>query len=63
MKIVQFSNGKYGVRTYWFFGWVWIGDGDMLVRFDRATRFNTIEDARLWATRSKEPAYKILEDI
>lgn len=21
MKIVQFSNGKYGVRTYWFFGW------------------------------------------
>lgn len=21
MKIVQFSNGKYGVRTYWCFGW------------------------------------------
>jgi len=21
MKIVQFENGKYGVRTFWFLGW------------------------------------------
>ena len=21
MKIVQFENGKYGVRLFWFFGW------------------------------------------
>lgn len=29
MKIVKFNNGKYGVRTYWFFGWSFIGiDGD-----------------------------------
>jgi len=21
MKIVQFNNGKYGIRSFWFFGW------------------------------------------
>lgn len=21
MKVVEFSNGKFGIRTYWFFGW------------------------------------------
>lgn len=21
MRLVRFENGKYGVRTHWFFGW------------------------------------------
>lgn len=21
MRLVKFENGKFGVRTYWFFGW------------------------------------------
>lgn len=21
MKLVEFSNGKWGIRTYWWFGW------------------------------------------
>ena len=24
MKIVQFENGKYGVRVYWLFGWYFL---------------------------------------
>lgn len=25
MKLVQFEDGTYGVRTFWFFGW-WFRD-------------------------------------
>ena len=24
MKIVKFDNGKYGIRTYWLFGWSFV---------------------------------------
>ena len=24
MKIVQFANGQYGIRKYWFWGWFFV---------------------------------------
>jgi len=32
MKLVRFSNGKYGVRLYWWFGWHFLGLNDQCAR-------------------------------
>lgn len=67
MKIVQFSNGKYGVRTYWFFGWHfksrtpgfnWTLGSECI----DCCFVNTIDDAKKLANRKQKTDYKILED-
>lgn len=73
MKIVQFSNGKYGVRTRWFFGW-WFIDAkpvsDITERLEGAAFFrdcmvDTLEEARSLAARrykSNNITHIIVED-
>ncbi len=71
MKIVQFSNGKYGVRTYWFFGWYFIDTKPVCNTLCRPIgddyfyhcQVDTIGEAGDLARRFKEKAYKIVESV
>lgn len=65
MKLVEFSNGNYGVRGYWLFGWSFYDLKSHGFLWRRRSRFfidcqGTREEAEDFIRRNQLPKYKFV---
>lgn len=66
MKLVQFENGEYGVRTNWFFGWRFLDLKDSQHRWRPSDGFfcdckGSEEEALSAMKRVRAPKYRVIE--
>lgn len=60
-KLVRFHNGKYGIRTYWFFGWHFLDLVSEGYHWRRCDKFFSHCQADKETAMQKSSDYEIVE--